>query len=173
LPMNYPIFPSFVPLGPEYSPSLSLQPYPLAAHQDFSSIVTRSRPARRGEIIHFYMTGLGPVSPPVAAGVAAPSGPPAVVTTPLSCRFSATGVTRPAEVLFAGLAPGLTGYYQVSIPLPEDVFVENGEVFLSCFAATDYTGSTVEIPVLVRPCPSSHGATIGTPDSTRCPAEQK
>src|SRR4029077_18035432 len=47
-------------------------PYALAAHQDFSALVTDQNPAKIGEFIHLYFTGLGMVAPAIATGVAAP-----------------------------------------------------------------------------------------------------
>lgn len=77
---------------------------------------TRSRPARRGELIEIYATGLGQVSN------APPSGAPALVN-PLSQTNGATIVTigsSRAQVLFSGLAPGLSGVYQVNAKVPDN-----------------------------------------------------
>jgi uncharacterized protein (TIGR03437 family) len=75
----------------------------------------QSRPARRGEVIEIYATGLGAVSDPPAAGSPAAS-------SPLSRTVAATvvmigGVAAP--VLYSGLAPGLAGVYQVNAQVPE------------------------------------------------------
>jgi uncharacterized protein (TIGR03437 family) len=78
-------------------------------HQDWSGYVTAGSPAHSGEILQLYATGLGPVQPVVATGVPGPTNPLAQVTTPLSCSV---------PVLFAGLAPGLVGFYQVSLQMP-------------------------------------------------------
>lgn len=143
----------FVPLGPDYPASFTLAPYPLAAHQDFSSLITRAHPARPGEIIHLYMTGLGPVSPPLATGAPAPANPPAATTTPLACWFSVFGrPSQPAQVLFAGLAPGFAGYYQVDVRIPRDVPVRYAETAIVCNAGKPY-GETAPIPLLAQPCP--------------------
>jgi uncharacterized protein (TIGR03437 family) len=82
-----------------------------AIHQDWSSFVTNSNPARLSEIVHLYGTGFGPVQPAVATNIPAPADPPAVATIPLSCN---------ARILYAGLAPGLVGYYQLSVQIPDD-----------------------------------------------------
>src|SRR5258707_290108 len=59
-------------------------------------------PAHPGEVIVAYMTGLGPVDD---------NGE---VKSGFSCSFdSAQG-----DILYAGLAPGLTGSYQVNIRVP-------------------------------------------------------
>ena len=93
---------------------------PVAVHEDWSALVTPQNPARAGEIIHLYMTGLGPTEPPAATGMPSPSDPPAQLTKPLHCEVIAGRQSRTAEVLWAGLAPTFFGVYQVSLRLPPD-----------------------------------------------------
>src|SRR5262249_54910026 len=45
------------------------------AHQDFHGLVSAADPALSGEVLHFYMTGLGPVSPPIRTGQVTPVNP--------------------------------------------------------------------------------------------------
>ena len=78
-------------------------------HQDWSGYVTQTSPARAGEIVYFYATGLGPVQPPVPTGVPAPVAPLSLPTTPPDCNL---------PVVFAGLAPGLVGYYLMYFQMP-------------------------------------------------------
>jgi uncharacterized protein (TIGR03437 family) len=85
----------------------------LAAHQDFRSLVTSQSPARPGGIVHLYAAGLGPVAGAVETGKPADGARP--ITTPFRC----TVAESPMEVLYAGLAPGFLGVYQVSVRLPE------------------------------------------------------
>jgi uncharacterized protein (TIGR03437 family) len=61
--------------------------------------------------LSIYCTGLGEVAANVQAGAAAPSDPPA--TTVGSPSVSIAGTNMP--VMFSGLAPGLTGVYQVNV----------------------------------------------------------
>ena len=91
----------------------------VAAHQSFEALVSADNPAKRGEIIHLYAKGLGQVDPPVATGQPAPSSPLSRITLPMSCSFEQPGESIPVEVLFAGLAPGTVGYYQVSLRIPQ------------------------------------------------------
>jgi len=93
-------------------------PYALAAHQDFSALVTDQNPAKIGEIIHLYFTGLGMVAPTIATGVAAPIGPLYRLVTPCSCQFFQASGVLPAEILFAGLAPLFIGLEQVDMRIP-------------------------------------------------------
>jgi uncharacterized protein (TIGR03437 family) len=78
-------------------------------HQDWSSAVLYSIPARPGEFIHYYVLGVGPVDHPVASGKPSPSQPLSNAISPPVCDW---------EVAFAGLAPGLTGFYQLTLRVP-------------------------------------------------------
>lgn len=61
------------------------------------------------------MTGLGPVSSPVPTGQPAPLNALSYAQLALTCQWNAFGGGPPAEVLFAGLAPGQVGLYQVNV----------------------------------------------------------
>ena len=76
----------------------------------------QSRPARRGEIIEIYATGLGAVSNPPAVGNAGASDP---LSRTLGATIAVIGTSR-ATVLYSGLAPGLPGVYQVNAVVPQD-----------------------------------------------------
>ena len=75
-----------------------------------------SRPARRGEFVTIFCTGLGPVTNPPATGAAAPTVSPSLTTS----QPTITVGSSPATVSFSGLAPGFVGLYQVNIQLPQD-----------------------------------------------------
>jgi uncharacterized protein (TIGR03437 family) len=81
---------------------------------DFS-LVTSSSPARPGESLLIYCTGLGPLQIPVTAGHSAPSAAPLAQTTVLP---TVTIAGLPATVTYSGLAPGLVGLYQVTVQAP-------------------------------------------------------
>ena len=76
-----------------------------------------SRPAQHGEFIEIYCTGLGGVTPAIAAGAAAPAITPA--RTILTPTVTIGGL--PANVNFSGLAPGAAGLYQVNAQIPDGV----------------------------------------------------
>ena len=85
---------------------------PLVFHTDFT-LVSEAAPAEPGETLVAYATGLGAVDPPVAAGD--------VPGEALSKVTTSVGVTvgdRPADVLYAGLAPANVGLYQVNFTVP-------------------------------------------------------
>jgi uncharacterized protein (TIGR03437 family) len=92
--------------------------YSIAVHQDWSGLVTPASPAHSGEVITLYFNGLGPVTPAVATGEAAPADNLARLTQPLRCQFW-DSTPNDSAVYFAGLAPGMVGVYQVSLQVPE------------------------------------------------------
>lgn len=85
-----------------------------------SAILVRNRDyslaqsLRAGDSVFFYATGLGEVDNTPATGAASPASPLARVRQAVLVTLD--GV--PCEVLFAGLAPGLIGVYQVNIVAP-------------------------------------------------------
>jgi uncharacterized protein (TIGR03437 family) len=87
-----------------------------AIHEDWSAFVSPGRPAQPGETLHFYGAGLGPVQPPVPTGAISPGNPPAMLTSRPTCTLD-PGLGD-VTVVWAGLAPGFTGYYQMDIRLP-------------------------------------------------------
>jgi uncharacterized protein (TIGR03437 family) len=98
--------------------------YPLfAIHEAWDGQVTPSNPAHPNEILHLYGTGFGTVDSPPATGMPSPANPPAHTTVPVTCTYFAAGeiTARELPVLFSGLAPGLVGYYQLDIRLPDSL----------------------------------------------------
>jgi uncharacterized protein (TIGR03437 family) len=62
-----------------------------------------------------YLTGLGAVEGMVPTGASTPFGSLFPIRGHFTCRFSP--YTQDAATLFAGLAPGLTGIYQVTFQM--------------------------------------------------------
>ena len=80
-------------------------------------LATPATPASAGDALVIYCAGLGAVSPPVPAGSAAPA-------STLSYTVNTTTVKvggQPAQVPFAGLAPGFAGLYQVNAIVPSGI----------------------------------------------------
>ncbi len=89
-------------------------------HADFS-LVSDASPAKPGETVQLFLTGLGGTNPGVTAGTAAPAAPPfPTLTYPVDIfidDFNNDNFPQ-ATVTFSGLAPGLGGLYQVNFTLP-------------------------------------------------------
>jgi len=90
----------------------------IIVHSDFS-LVTPQNPARPGEAVTIYITGLGELQPAVATGAGNPASP------------LATAVDRQIQVLFAGEAaatllfvggtPMAAGLNQINVVIPPNV----------------------------------------------------
>jgi uncharacterized protein (TIGR03437 family) len=81
------------------------------------AVANSGAPARAGDVLVIFCTGLGTVSPPVGEGKKAP-------LSPLSNTNNTVSVTVgdiPAQVQFSGLAPGYAGLYQVNAVVPQGV----------------------------------------------------
>lgn len=78
-------------------------------------LVDASHPMSAGDAIVIYCAGLGPVSPPVAAGAKAPSNPPATKTNKVTVTIGG----KPAQDFFGGLVGGFAGLYQVNAYVPK------------------------------------------------------
>jgi len=85
-----------------------------AFHAGTGILADARNPAHAGEILELYGTGLGITDPMVAAGVASPADTPAQTVLKPKVQLGETS----AEVLFAGLAPGYAGLYQINIVVP-------------------------------------------------------
>ena len=83
-------------------------------------------PARPGEYVALYATGLGLTDPALAAGAIANQA----ASTVFPASVSLNGAPLPdSDVLYAGVAPGFAGLYQVNIRIPDDA--SNGDLPLS------------------------------------------
>ncbi|MBI2817237.1 MAG: hypothetical protein HYX72_09885 [Acidobacteria bacterium] len=110
-------------------------------HGSDFSLVTRTNPAKPGEVILIYVTGLGAVLPGVASGSVAPGDPPASAAASVSVQIGGLDAGTPA---FAGLAPGFAGLYQINVSVPSGV--TPGDIPLVVTAA-GVQGKTVALPV--------------------------
>lgn len=112
-------------------------PYGLFQHGADYSLVTTSNPAKVGEVIVGYATGLNPPNPYPPDGQATPMSPlyPVPQNDTNTINMDLTGVyikdsagqvngAVPGNgLLFMGLAPGMVGVYQINLVMP---FVKSG-----------------------------------------------
>jgi uncharacterized protein (TIGR03437 family) len=88
----------------------------LAQHSDFT-LVDSGHPAKPGEFLVIYLTGMGPTNPNVPSGAAAPSSEPLARVT-LQPTVTVDG--QSAIVAYAGLTPGAVGLYQINFQVPQN-----------------------------------------------------
>jgi uncharacterized protein (TIGR03437 family) len=88
------------------------------------SYVSLQNPARKGEIVRMYATGLGPVVPSVGTNSIAVPGNDSLVTGQLIVGVNNAG----ARVISARLAPTLVGVYEVAFQVPSDAPTSNDVV---------------------------------------------
>jgi uncharacterized protein (TIGR03437 family) len=90
----------------------------IAAHLD-GSLVTHESPARGGEVVVLFATGLGRTNPEQLSGRLAPGAAGLASGAQFSVRLDGAAVP-PARILYAGVAPGFVGLYQINLQLPDD-----------------------------------------------------
>ena len=108
-------------------------------NQDYS-VNSPANPAQGDSIIMIYGTGFGAVNPPAADGQRATG--PAATTLPVTATIA--GV--PAQVIYAGAAPGLiAGVAQVNVRVPKGLPSSTAPIALSIGGLTTPAGITVAI----------------------------
>lgn len=120
-----------------------MNPQHQAAALDANShLIGPTNPTSAGSIIQIYCTGLGPVTAPQMDGVPAPLDEP-VYTTSTPDVF--IGFTR-AQVLFAGLAPGSVGLYQINAVVPSlPIGTESLEPLIIAFDGASSNTTTLSV----------------------------
>jgi uncharacterized protein (TIGR03437 family) len=94
--------------------------YAAAEHAD-GTLITENSPAQPGESIAVYLTGLGQVFPPITDGTPGSSTNYNFTVETINAVIDGPTASTTASVLFAGLAPTLTGLYQVNLTVPAGV----------------------------------------------------
>lgn len=79
-------------------------------HQDGVTTVTAQNPAKPNEVVVFFATGLGVLSPPLG------TGEPSVGNRTAAPTVTIDGAS--AEILFSGAAPGFVGLNQINLRSP-------------------------------------------------------
>ncbi len=103
-------------LLPQSRPEVISTAYgPAIVHSSDFSLVTAANPAKAGEILSLFATGLGPTLPGIDPGQLFPTGPTQIVNSPVEVMVN--GVL--GEVLYAGGYPGTANTYQVNFQLPD------------------------------------------------------
>lgn len=104
------------------------------------ALVTEASPARPGDVVTIFATGLGPLDRDIAAGQRADAGPLLRVRWPVEVHIGGISVTP----LFAGLSPGFAGLYQVNVVVPQAL---PGGVHSLLLVVNQVSGVSVPLPV--------------------------
>lgn len=128
-------------LIPMFRPEIVATPSgPAVVHASDFSLITATKPARAGETLSLFATGLGPTRPGVDPGKPFPASPLQAVNSPVEVTVNG----KPAEALAAVGFPGSVDGYQVNFRLPPDTARALATVQLS---ASWIAGSEVKIAV--------------------------
>jgi uncharacterized protein (TIGR03437 family) len=130
------------------------------------SVVSAANPAVMGETLAVYLTGLGAVSPTISDGAPGPSGTLSNATAGVLIDFSGlptAGVTP----LFAGLAPALSGLYQINVAVPTGLTPGDNYLGITSLDASSNLQAYMHyllVPIAAAP------ATSGATDANATPA---
>jgi uncharacterized protein (TIGR03437 family) len=107
------------------------------------AVVAGGVPAKSGDIVVLYATGLGATNPAAAPGDVAS----AAATLATTLTVTVGGVTVPArDVLYAGLSPqSICGLIQINVRLPADLPNGDVPVALSIGGAQSAGGTTIPV----------------------------
>jgi uncharacterized protein (TIGR03437 family) len=129
-------------------------------HQD-GSLVNAKNPAKPGETVSVFLTGLGAVNPSIPDGAAGPTGTLSETTNTITAYVGG----QQATVTYSGLAPGFAGLYQLNLTVPSgatagDNFLEitgpdsDSAVCLIAVAGASTGSAAPPSPALVRRQPT-------------------
>jgi uncharacterized protein (TIGR03437 family) len=121
---------------------------PLAVHLN-GTLITTSAPVAPGEIVVLYSVGLGLTNPATTSGKLVTSIAN-IVATPMQVLLSGTPLPA-ANVLYAGLAPGFAGLYQLNLRMP-DTLPSNPEIRIAVAGQTSQP--LVMLPTSTPPAPA-------------------
>lgn len=135
--------PISVQLGPAAPALFQLDPQNVIATRADWSLITPGAPAKPGDVIVLYATGLGQTVPPVGYGEL-PTGAATLTQSP-SFQALLDGVALdPGAIAYAGLTPGCAGLYQINLTLPGSTG-PNPEIRISIGDSVSISG--VHLPV--------------------------
>ncbi|MBI2816977.1 MAG: matrixin family metalloprotease [Acidobacteria bacterium] len=105
-----------------------------------------AHPAKAGDVIIIYASGLGPVTPVPPSGVPAGANGDLHRMNRLPQVSVGGQVVAASSIDFAGLAPGFVGLYQINVRVPATVSASNA-VPIQVTTAEGQTSNTVTIAV--------------------------
>jgi minor extracellular serine protease Vpr len=80
-------------------------------------VIGSTNAATRGQVVHLYANGLGPVNNQPPDGQPTPASPQSATTSAATVTIGG----QPATVQFSGLAPGAVGLYELIVGVPSGI----------------------------------------------------
>ncbi|HUJ50297.1 MAG TPA: IPT/TIG domain-containing protein [Bryobacteraceae bacterium] len=126
--------------------------FPGVCQTTFSALSVCGQPAKPGDVLVLYATGLGLATPngdpngkPLTTGNLAPADGSVLYETVTTPTVMVGGF--PAKVLFSGIPPGLTGEYQIDFEVPTGVTGDDVPVVFSMGSSpTDTRTMSIQAP---------------------------
>ena len=145
-PINRRTFPAglwklAIQLIPMRTPEVALTSTgPAIVHSVDFSLVTAANPARAGEVLTLFASGLGPTRPGVDPGQVFTASPAQIASSPIDVLVNG----KAGEVLYAGGYPNTVDSFQVNFRVPDDTVPGMAAIQLK---AAWIAGTEVKIPV--------------------------
>jgi adhesin/invasin len=106
-----------------------------ALNQDLS-LNTPATPVPAGGVILLYITGQGPITPQLPDGTAAPANPLSLINGTVGVMIGG----KPANVVYAGVAPGFAGLSQINAVIPSGLVPGDQPVFVTIDGVSSNAG---------------------------------
>jgi len=125
--------------------------YAAALHGGTGNVITSKDPARQGETISLFVTGLGTVTPAIRDGALGPSNPLSIADVysagNLTVLFNDPNGTagNAGTITYAGLVPTLAGFYQINVQLPTSGLVSGDNIYVE-FVTDAADVNQIQIP---------------------------
>jgi uncharacterized protein (TIGR03437 family) len=134
-----------IPLG-NASPALfQMDATSVIATHGNGPLVTQASPAKRGEVVVLYATGLGTTSPPAIANQIPVALAPLADMGTFQVLLNGAPVDA-KSILYAGVTPGFAGLFQINVLLPADA-PANPEIRISSSGVLSPAGRTIFLTV--------------------------
>jgi len=117
----------------------------IGTHTD-GTLVTVDSPAARDEVVILYAAGLGRTNPDMDPGRPSTRAAPILLLSQLSLLLGGA-VVDPTRILYAGVAPGFAGLYQINLRIPVTT-PENPEI--RAFIGPQGSPSFLKLPVHIQ-----------------------
>jgi hypothetical protein len=128
-------------LIPLTQPQILMTPNgPAIVHASDGTLVNAAKPAKAGEVLSLFASGLGPTKPGVDPGQPFPTTPLQPVNSPVQVLLNG----EPGVVSYAGGYPGAVDGYQVNFRVPDDA--TPGQVSIQLTSAW-ISGPPVSMPL--------------------------